>query len=729
MGDARVEKRNRPPKSCEPCRIRKLKCNRALPCDTCTKRGKDSLCQYAPNADRTDRRNTKGGTMSERLKSLEDLISSLAAKGVSADSAMASASTPEHSTTGQTQMLKDSDAGSVTHSASTDDPPQALSGGSLNSVQASYVDSSHWSSILENIREIREQLSPSDVHEQVSAADSSTNGTDLTPGEEAHSNTDLVFGQTEALGLQDILGSLPPRHVCDSLVSHYFRAKHTIMPIVHPFKFQQEYESFWDAPANMPTIWVALLFAILGMAASLYEISGMNDRSSSGRLIPPAKSLSKRTEQCLVLGRYADADQYSVEALIIHMHSCYVRSKDSDVNLWMLMGVIIRLAIRKGYHRDPTKLPGSNLSPLEGEMRRRVWVSIFQIDALMSFQMGLPSMIPSDDCDTELPKNLEYSDFYPDITVLPPPRPLSDHTSILYTIVKARIMSMFKMVVGHTRSLAPPPYEGTIALDSELRIAYAGLPDGFKYKPLSQSIIDSAGTILNRTTIEMLHLKSIIVLHRKYITAYRHDSLYDPSRRACLEAAVTVLDRQAELYQATQAGGQLHDERWMVTALTTTDAILAAMVVCLELTIRMREANLPREQDLPMVKGDGEDFARYFAAIQTPHQIWSEASKYSTEARIAAHALGSTIERVHAYRDTQAQYSVPQGLQGLLHPLDSASQVRSPPLDHMPRATDGMEFIDWGLLDNQFQDPLGEDLDLNSWILDIVGGSNSMDLS
>ena len=171
-----------------------------------------------------------------------------------------------------------------------------------------------------------------------------------------------------------------------------------------------------------------------------------------------ARFLSKRTEQCLVLGNYARSEEHSLEALGIHLQGCFLRSRDSDVNLWLLMGVVIRLAIRLGYHRDPSKLRKLNLSPFDGEMRRRIWVSIFQVDTLMSFQMGFPSMIPTEYCDAELPRNLDHHDLYPETTVLPPSRPLSDTTPLLYTIAKAPVVEMFRAVVAHIRSLNPKPY-------------------------------------------------------------------------------------------------------------------------------------------------------------------------------------------------------------------------------------------------------------------------------
>ncbi|KAK1641482.1 hypothetical protein BDP81DRAFT_419049, partial [Colletotrichum phormii] len=34
------------PKSCVPCRERKVKCDKELPCSTCDKRGHPDLCEY-----------------------------------------------------------------------------------------------------------------------------------------------------------------------------------------------------------------------------------------------------------------------------------------------------------------------------------------------------------------------------------------------------------------------------------------------------------------------------------------------------------------------------------------------------------------------------------------------------------------------------------------------------------------------------------------------------------
>lgn len=350
------------------------------------------------------------------------------------------------------------------------------------------------------------------------------------------------------------------------------------------------------------------------------------------------------------------------------------------------MGSVIRLAICKGYHRDSTKIPRSNISAFDAEMRRRVWITIFQVDALMSFQFGLPSMIPSDSCDAQLPRNLDYPDLYPEISILPPSRPLSDSTPILYTIAKAPVMSMFKRAVDHTRSLKSLDHKETMTLDTEIRRAYNDLITSFKYKPLQNSIVDEPGIIVQRITIEMLHLKSIIILHRQYIN-HRKDNQAAQSRTACLEAARRVLERQVELHHAVEPGGQLYDVKWMVTTLTMNDIILAAMVICLDLTVITRRS--PNHDDI-----HDDEFNKGLSAIRTAHGIWAAADARSIEVRTVTHALESTIQRITGHEDTHA--STPSSRDLNLATTDTISpHITWSAADAMDSTVDPMDLVDW----------------------------------
>lgn len=403
--------------------------------------------------------------------------------------------------------------------------------------------------------------------------------------------------------------------------------------------------------------------------------------------MPSGKDLSKRTQECLLLGNYTTSKEHGVEALLLHLVASWLRAKVSDTNLWFLMGKVVQLAICKGYHRESTKVPGLGISPFEGEMRRRVWLSLYQFEALMSFQLGLPSMVPADCCDTALPSNLNQTDFYPGIPELPPSRPLSEGTPVLYAIIKSSVMGMFKKVVKHTRSIVPPPYEETVSLDAEVRSAYENIPDIFKYKALTSFIIEDPSIIMGRTTLELLHLKSIIVLHRQHLT-YRHNLRFQFSRDSCLAAAERLLERQTEMHQVTQPGGQFHDMKWMITSLTMSDFTLAAMIICLDLTVTMRQG-AAAFQDAKEEK----ELERHLSIIKSAHKIWRSLLE-SSEARIVSHALDSTIQRVGEYLSSRSISASSETWQSSSKDADTPSYVTIDSAD-FTSDVDFMDYVDW----------------------------------
>lgn len=62
--------------------------------------------------------------------------------------------------------------------------------------------------------------------------------------------------------------------------------------------------------------------------------------------------------------------------------------------------------------------------------------------------------------------------------------------------------------------------------------------------------MDSSEIISNRCNIELLYLKGLIVLDRRYIRYNDQDAKLESSRRFCIDAAFEILARQADLHRA-----------------------------------------------------------------------------------------------------------------------------------------------------------------------------------
>ncbi|KAI1363857.1 hypothetical protein F5Y08DRAFT_225571 [Xylaria arbuscula] len=693
----RVGKRNRPPVSCEPCRTRKLKCNRGLPCETCVKRHKISQCHYAANANRNPPGASKQREIKDRLNSLEKLVSSF----MSGDSIIRQAASPRRTEDISLQI----DPCTEPIETSVSSPKSDTTGDDLltpetphlqqtGDGQVNYIDANHWQSILEDIHEIREHLSSSNQSIEQSA-----------PPERTLADASFLFGSVPNAAYAEILTSLPAQPICDKLLSWYFGTSLLVSGIIHPEKFQKEYEAFWAAPMETSPLWTALLFSLLSIMASMRPFYHGAEPDDS---IPPVHILQQRTIQCLVLGRYATANAYALEAFLMHLVSNLACKSTSSTNLWFEMGTIIRLSFRMGYHRDPRTLP--RMSVFDGEMRRRLWFNIGHIEALMSSQLGFPSMIPTDFCDTKLPRNLDYSQLQMDMTSLPPGKPLSEKTPIRYSIAKDSVMSVFKKIAAHTQSLAVPVHESftrTIALHHELHEGYNGLPAVLKRRDINLSFLDSSEIIIERYSIETLFQQGLIILHRRYISCDPRSQRFEFSRIACIEAALDMLARQADMHKACEPGGRLYEERWLVYKLPAYGVLLAAMVVCLDLSVCMRRSR----ETTPATKiVDKHDLlGREYRALQTSREIWAAMGASTAEAPIALHALDLMIRKV-------AEHNVaPQLTVNVASPShEDLMSNPAPPFQYagaMSQMIDGSEDLDWALLDQYLQNLDGLETD------------------
>jgi hypothetical protein len=602
----KVSKRNRQPLSCGPCRQRKLKCNRQSPCETCIKREDESSCTYGKSAQGSK---PEGGAnqkkAQDRLRNLEQLVMQMVEKN----------SPPK---TNSMPSTATSTSGPIALSAGdSDGTPRD---GSLDqaSKAAKYVGSTHWSAILENIQELKSAMvddvsRPSDADE----AD-----------EEQAPNDEVLFGSKRAIPLPQVLAQyLPPRLTVDRLLATYFNAKYMVIPYIHTYQFQRQYESFWQDQSSMSPQWVSILFSICCLASQLAQAVGgdspYQEKPADGALFLTASA------QCLILTGYTRPKPNLVEALALYAQCQYNTTLDPSGEVAIMFAILIRLAYRMGYHRDADNF--TNFSVFEGEMRRRVWTMCRQFDLMVSFQLGLPNNIPLDSWDTKDPRNLLDTDFDETTAILPPSRPENEATQILYFIVKSRLMTNFGRICQHALSFKNSSQVEIMDLDSQVRATFLHVPQILRTKPMSQSFADPSYLIMVRLNCEFLYRKSLLVLHRKYMTQG-----VEESTKACLEAAMAIIDCFVDFNKEVRPGGALYNDRWMLGSFTMNDFLLAAMIVCLALS-QWRKKN-PGGQVLqdPVASSQME-------TLRVCYNICQERAPTSIESRKVANALRAML--------------------------------------------------------------------------------------
>lgn len=435
-------------------------------------------------------------------------------------------------------------------------------------------------------------------------------------------------------------------------------------------------------------VWLGQIFAILCLAMHSYHRMGDEPVEYRGRAKLLAASYRNLTWQCLLLADFTKPFNQMIETLVLHMHGESVRSRDADVGVWVLVGMIVRLAMRMGYHRDPKYYP--NITPFQGEIRRRVWTFIQQSDLLFSFQFGLPSMIKIGDCDVETPRNLFDDEIDEDIKVLPPSRPPTAATPVSFMIAKALITSAFAKVIEHLPSSSTCTYDEILALDQNLREARAEFPPHLRLRSIEESSIDPGAIVMQRFSLSILYHKGQCVLHRKFLARARENNRYAHSRRTCVDSSMDLLRHQETLHYESLPGRRLHGMKVFMSSLTAHDFLLAAMIVCLDLWYGAEAEGAGRSSG-DLYTWGLERRADMIQALEISHSIWTETRDESMESYKASETLTIMLKKLkyNQSNGASAPFAFPNAANGSEHPRGYGSRVEEKP-EHSAAMTLGM---------------------------------------
>lgn len=155
---------------------------------------------------------------------------------------------------------------------------------------------------------------------------------------------------------------LPPRNVADRLLNQYYATMHSNLPIIHWPSFLQQFEAVYNRRRHLDSAssdWIALLFAVF----------------ACGTLHP---TMQNGQEYLEISRGLSDpwTDDYTLDhARSTLLASIYLTETNRKSAAWTWLGSCIRISQDIGLHHEL-----GPWSEVEGEMRRRVWWSIYVWD-------------------------------------------------------------------------------------------------------------------------------------------------------------------------------------------------------------------------------------------------------------------------------------------------------------------------------------------------------------
>lgn len=418
-------------------------------------------------------------------------------------------------------------------------------------------------------------------------------------------------------------------------------------------------------------MWVGLLFSVLSISALLQQVDFGAPGSSSAELQDRLETYRTATIHCLVAGDYLQQSRYTMEALSLHFALDHNYSLDASIGNWFLLGVVIRIAMRMGLHRDPSHWP--NIRPLQAELRRRWWITLYQMDFFTSTQVGLPRIIKDSQCDTRPPAHLFEEDLGLEHNQLPPERPPDQPTALLFIIERHAIIKVAAEIYDTTE--AGPPSAATIAvLDDKIQRVVESMPSWLKYKPPEASIAENPVRILQQIFVDILVNKAIYLLHRRSFV--KGSSAEDSARsnEICIHAALAILAHQRRMSEETQPGGLMFSVRWKVSSSLNHEFLQATMMLCFALS-RSDEGDAGADGG-----GRGALLRRddIVEALTHAQSHWNEIEDQSVDARRAAQAIAAVLRHDYGQSSAQATATVSNGESSVSLVLKPTCHLTSP---------------------------------------------------
>ena len=366
------------------------------------------------------------------------------------------------------------------------------------------------------------------------------------------------------------------------------------------------------------------------IAIQSYHRAGDEPPEYRGRTTQMLRDYKRLTAQCLVLADITQPITYMMETLILYVMAEFGRSQDAEAGVLVGFTVIVRLAMRMGYHRDSKYFPA--ITPFQGEMRRRLWTIIRQADLLFSSQAGLPPMVRPELANTDYPLNVYDDELYEDMKTLPPSRPMNEPTPMCYVIYKSQLIDALGEVVEEVQNLRDPSYERIMKLDHRIREIHSNIPPVYKMRSIDESLRDPSTSVVKRFTLDLLFLKSLCVLHRKFSGIGGEPTRNAYSRRTTVESAMEILRHQVTLHTESTPGGRLSDYKWFISSLTAHDFLLAGVIVCMDLYQAIEAEQSGRRASNDLIEDSKERRANMTAAIEQSFNVWDGQKEESIEA-------------------------------------------------------------------------------------------------
>ncbi|KAL5360405.1 fungal-specific transcription factor domain-containing protein [Aspergillus floccosus] len=633
-----TSRRHRSVLSCTPCRRRKVKCDRLKPCGQCVRSNAQDACTYPPPPTPSLSPPETISTTPIRSHSVRHTQNPGTTHHSSTIGAPTSLNTPYNATNRRSAVegrgrLRDhpvlsSPLGAVdSHHAATpprsshgyqeygkqQTPPlpadsfsQSLAPLSFRGKQqrTRFFGRSHWATTLGMFPDLNAHLHDYYRNKQRPTDPEFTEYLTLKRLKHDLRGPDRRWRSDHQPSI-NLKALVPGRRLAEYLMQLYFSTFENTLRILHVPSFVGEWNSFWDQRESQTDttfsndLFLAKLLALMACSGCLasgepLQSAGLDQRS----LIQTCHNWIEAVATRLALmtsHAQLSVDVIQIKCLLLLAQQATAWEGDLA---GMASGSLIREAMLMGLHRDPANF--AHLSPYWAEIRKRLWLTIIELEVQASLYGGIPLAISWDEFDCPFPSNIDDEDFSVDSPRLPPSKPPNILTRTSFQIALAQTLQT-RMTISKTvnRVRLNVEYDYIMKLSERLSTELADAPTELRDtgRAGDSAEVDDSCPEFRRSFFLFLHYRCLLALHRPFFLKLA-ETLGEPyvfSRRVCVQTSLALL-AQLEYSPGSLPSDQLINEAntcphilQLKGGMFRDDIFHAATTICFEIRLQAKD--------------------------------------------------------------------------------------------------------------------------------------------
>ncbi|KAI1750879.1 fungal-specific transcription factor domain-containing protein [Xylaria castorea] len=465
-------------------------------------------------------------------------------------------------------------------------------------------------------------------------SESSTTNVPLRPS--------LLFGFTDEVSIEHLVNALPAKRVTDRLLNIFTRASHFPDVAIHLPTFLKAYKAFWENPSQVDLPWLSILFSMITISLQFVLESGTDVEEIPFPEIASQQYASKAAE-CLRRSDYAKPRTKTVEAMLMCLHCEHTWLEEYHFRASLILSFAIRIAMRSGYHRDPSHF--YEISIFDAEIRRRTWSYLVQADLIFASYLGLPPHISHHQYDTRLPADIPDEALFPEMTDLPPSRAPNEPSTIGFLNYRAETAAMLGQITDYTASFHELTYEKILDLDHALNEQVSTCPSWLKAPTSFDQSVHEPINVNRAIEIDILQQRACITLHRRFLVPARTNAKYSYSRDACLAAATRVLQHQQTLSNLSFEVDGMVVQNWRALSLMSHDFLLSAMVLCVGIEHTLRDGSVFEAP--PNSRYGIEDLREHLQLLESCQRLLASRKILNPATHKAVQAINAVISQAN----------------------------------------------------------------------------------